>query len=336
MDPKSALSEATVLVTGGTGFTGSNLLRTLTAADVKVRCIARPSSHIPADLANSVEWYRGEVFDGRVVSRAMDGVHYVFHVAACFRDAGADEEEYRNVHVRSTQLLAEAAVRQRNFKRFVHTSTVGVHGHVADPPGDESSPFKPGDIYQETKLEGELWIRSFAEDERLPLSVVRPAAIMGPGDRRLLKLVKIAKTGLFPLLDGQDTLYHLIYVDDLTACMLQLAIDPRAVGEVFICGNAQSTSLREMMAVIGEVLGKQVRFMSLPSKPLFAVVDVIESVSHFLNLEPFIYRRRLAFFSKDRSFDTHKLRELLNFQYRYDNVAGLRKTVEWYRDAGWI
>jgi nucleoside-diphosphate-sugar epimerase len=325
-----------VLVTGGTGFTGKNLVGKLVGMGANVRVIARSGSSVDEEWASSVEWFRGNVYNPDVVRDAVEGVHYVFHVAACFRDAAAEEDEYGKVHVKSTQLLARAAVKQPSFRRFIHTSTIGVHGHVADPPASETAPYNPGDTYQDTKLEGELWIRDFAEREGLPLVVIRPAAIMGPSDRRLLKLFKFAKRGFFPLLDGHDTLYHLIHVEDLTDCMLLSAHHPDALGEVMICGNEEPMSVVEILSQIGDILGKKVRFIHLPSGPLFMVADAVEWISNQLGVEPILYRRRLAFFTKDRSFDTRKLRETLDFTYRYDNQSGIRDTAQGYMERGWL
>lgn len=327
---------STVLVTGGTGFTGTNLVRKLVAAGVSVRCIARASSKIDVDLEEPVTWYRGEIYDADVIRKAVDGVHYVFHLAACFRDPGAADEEYENVHVKSTQLLAKAALQQPDFKRFIHTSTIGVHGHIANSPASETAPYNPGDLYQVTKLEGELWIRDFADQRGLPLVVIRPAAIMGPSDRRLLKLFKFAKYRFFPLLDGHNTRYHLIHVEDLTDCMLLSAHHPAAEGEVFICGNAESTSVVEMLTQIGDILDTTVRFIHVPSRPLFVLADAIEWIADRLDVEPVLYRRRVAFFTKDRSFDTGKLQDLLSFDYQYDNKSGIRDTARGYVEAGWL
>lgn len=332
----SPLSGSTVLVTGGTGFTGTHLVRKLVNRDVEVRGIARASSTIDDDLKEPVRWYRGDVYDAGVVERAIDGVDYVLHLAACFRDPGADDEEYKKVHVESTRLLAEAALQQPNLERFIHTSTIGVHGHIANPPADETAPYNPGDIYQDTKLEGELWIRDFADREDLPLVVVRPAQIMGPTDRRLVKLFKFAKYRLCPLLNSHDTRLHFIHVDDLTDCMLLAAHHQNALGEVFICGNAESTSLVETVTLAGDVLDLKVWFIHLPSRPLFILADIVEWVSKKLNVEPILYRRRMAFFTKDRAFDASKLQDMLGFEHSYDNEAGIRDVLRGYRERGWL
>ncbi|ARA94441.1 hypothetical protein AWN76_015620 [Rhodothermaceae bacterium RA] len=331
-----ALRGAQVLVTGGTGFTGRSVVAQLLAAGARVRSIARDPSRIASGQVGAVEWLQGNVYDERIVRAAMQGVHYVFHIAACFRDAGAEDEEYHRVHVLSTQLLARAALAQPGFRRFVHVSTGGVHGHIENPPADEHAPYAPDDIYQRTKLEGELWVREFAAREGLSLSVVRPAPIMGPGDRRLLKLFKFAHLGFFPLLDGHNTLYHLIHVEDLAACILLCAYHPAADGEVFLCGNTEPTDVVTILTQIGHLLGKRVRFVSLPSAPLFFLADGVEWISKRLGIDPILYRRRLAFFTKDRAFDTRKMQEKLGFIPRYTNETGIADTVRGYREAGWL
>ncbi|MFQ5486350.1 MAG: NAD-dependent epimerase/dehydratase family protein, partial [Desulfobacterales bacterium] len=197
-----------VLVTGATGFTGSVLTKKLVESGLKVSAIARDSSNIEPFRDMDISWFRGDVFDEKTVDAATQGISYIFHVAAAYREAGISDEIYHKVHVRSTQLLAQMALTSPNFKRFVHVSTVGVHSHIENPPADENYPIKPGDIYQETKAEAELWIRDFSKKEKLPLTVVRPAAILGPGDRRLLKIFKMASKRWFPLLGFGKSLYH--------------------------------------------------------------------------------------------------------------------------------
>jgi len=336
MQPSSIAPGTPVLVTGGTGFTGSHLIRRLVKDGVSVRAIARRSSNIEAFSGLPVQWFHGDIYDPNLIREAMSGVHYVFHLAACYRDPKADTEEYAKVHIDSTKLLVHEALKNPEFERFIHTSTIGVHGHIMDPPANEEAPYSPGDVYQETKLEAELWLREFGPENGLPFTIVRPAAIFGPGDRRLLKLFKFAKRGWCPLLDHHNTLYHLIHVDDLVNFYLTVAAHPAALQEVFICGNEVPTDVKSIIEVLGKFFDKKTRFISLPSGPLFILADCSEAISKLLKVAPILYRRRLAFFTKDRSFDTSKSRRLLNFRCKFDNSSGLLQTAEAYKKAGWI
>lgn len=325
-----------VLVTGATGFTGALLTRKLVRAGLEVHAIARASSNLEALRDLPIHWHRGNVFDEAVVAEATQGVAYIFHVAAAYREARHTDAMYRQVHVLSTQLLAKAALKNPAFKRFVHVSTVGVHGHIANPPADELYSMHPGDIYQQTKADAELWLRDFAEKKSLPYTVIRPAAIYGPGDTRLLKFFRMASRRILFLLGRGQCLYHLIHVDDLTNIMILAAAHAAARDEIFICGNSDCVTLDQMARTVAGELGNRFRLVRLPALPFFLAADVCEWVCRSLGVEPPIHRRRLAFFTKDRSFNTSKLREKLGYQTRYSNEAGLIQTTRWYCEQGWL
>ena len=330
------LRGAQVLVTGATGFTGSVLVRHLTAAGARVRAIARPSSEVGALADLDIEWVRGQVYDEATVKAATVGVRYVFHLAAALREARSSEDSYRRVHCTSTRLLAEAATRTPGFMRFVHVSTIGVHGHIADPPADETAPFHPDDGYQRTKAEAETWFREFASAQNLPYVVFRPCAIYGPGDRRLLKLFRMAARGAVPILGHSRGLYHLVHVEDLARVVVRGAVHPAALNEVFIAGSRTTVTLTDIVRIVERALGRRVRIVRLPAWPFFALAAVCETVCRPLGLEPPLYRRRVAFYTKDRSFDTRKLREVLGYSPLFTDEAGLSHTTRWYVEQGWI
>ena len=321
-----------VLITGATGFTGAVLVRKLVKQGLEVVAIARPTSNIKQFEGLPIKWIKGDVFDADLIEQAVAGVNYIFHMVTPFREAKSPDQGYYNVHVLSTQLLAKAALQQPDFKRFVHVSTIGVHGHIAHPPADETYPMSPGDIYQDTKLEGEKWIKSFGEETGLPITIVRPAGIYGPGEKRLLKIYKMVAKGWVPAIGNGSNLLHFIHVDDLTDCFLLTATHPQAVGETFICGSERAITLREMVSLIGEYYGKSIKFIQLPAAPLFALADFCELVFRPLGIEPPIYRRRLAFYTKDRSFNTSKARDLIGFKPRHSDQEGLKEMAQWYLD----
>lgn len=325
-----------VLVTGATGFTGTVLTRKLVEAGLKVGAVARASSNIEPFKDMPIEWFRGEVFDEEVLKEAMKGRAYVFHLAAAFRDAKSTTKDYWNVHVRSTQILAEEALRTPGFKRFVHVSTFGVHGHVENPPGSEESPYAPGDDYQRTKLEAEQWLRPFAEENGLDYTIMRPAAIYGPGDRRLVKLFKMATRPVFPLLGKGKCMYHLVHVDDLTNCFLIAATEPAARGEAVICGGDEAIPVAEIANILSRHFGCKTRIVRLPIGPFFLLGDICEAICKPLKIEPPIYRRRVAFYSKDRDFDVSKMRRVLNYSPKHSNFDGLIETADWYVAQGWM
>lgn len=327
---------ARVLITGATGFTGQVLVRRLAARGVAVRALARASSKTDGLSDLPVEWVRGDVFDPVAIAAAVEGITHIFHVAAAYRQAGVSDDVYQRVHVDSTRLLVQAAARQAAFARFVHVSTIGVHGHIERPPADERSPFHPGDLYQSTKAAAEQWLVAHAPGLGVPFAIVRPCAIYGPGDTRLLKVFRMARSGFFLALGTGRTLYHLIHVQDLAAILERAACHPDAVGEAFIAGADVPIRLDDMARTIGRGLGRSVRVIRFPAQPVFVMADVCEALCKPFGLEPPLHRRRVAFYTKDRAFDTRKLRERLGYRCEFDNESGLIGTARWYADHGWI
>lgn len=328
-----------VLVTGGTGFTGTHLVRRLLDLGAIVSAIVRPGSdrehlnHLP------ITWLEGQVFEESVLREAVRNKDYIFHLATAYREAKWGDEYYRKVHVDSTRLLSECAMEAKPFtlKCFVHVSTVGVLGHIEQPPADEKSPYNPGDVYQDTKAEAEKWIMAFGQSHPdFKYVVIRPAAIFGPGDKRLLKVFKMAQWPLFPVLGFGKTLYHLIHVEDLVNAMLLSAMSPHAHGQIFICGNKEPYSLIQMVQDISKSFGKNVVIVRIPAWPFFIMARINEWVGKCFKVEPWLHTRRVAFYTKDRAFLTSKLQNELKFNYKYDNAGGLHETAKWYKQQGWV
>ena len=325
-----------VLVTGATGFTGIVLTKKLLKAGLKVSAVARHSSDLSPLESYDITWFRGDVFDEQVMKQALHGQEYVFHVAAAFRDAKSTEKDYWNVHVKSTQIIANEILHNPQFKRYIHVSTIGVHGHIENPPATEEYPFGPGDGYQRTKQEAEQWLNEFAAHNSIPYTIIRPAAIYGPGDRRLLKLFKMALNSYFPLLGQGKCMYHLVHVDDLTNTFLIAATHPDALGETFISGAEEPIGIADMAHTVAEYFGKKVRLIRLPIGPFFLAADICEAICKPLKIEPPIYRRRVAFYSKDRHFDISKLKNVLGYRPRHGNREGIIDTAAWYAEQGWL
>ena len=130
-----------------------------------------------------VNIFQGDVRDFGSIKNAMQGVEYVFHIAALFREAKHNDDVYFDVNVGGTRNVLDLC-EELKVKRMVHCSTVGVHSHIPNPPADEQEEFRPGDIYQETKCEGEKLAQERFKSGRVDGVVVRPAMIWGEGDLR--------------------------------------------------------------------------------------------------------------------------------------------------------
>lgn len=323
------------LVTGATGFTGSHLVRALAADGQAVRVLARSAARAREALPEGVEIIEGDLTDPVAVARAVEGTRTVYHIAAMYRQAKHRDADYARVHVDATRLLLEAAC-DDGVERFVHCSTVGVHGHVASPPAGEEAPFGPGDVYQRTKLDGELLARSYHGRRGLAVTVARPTAIYGPGDQRLLKLFRMIARRRFVVLGRGDIFYHMVHVDDLVRGLRLLGTHPRAPGEVFILGGERYYTLREIAALIAEAEGVPAPWLRLPARPFQIAGTICEKVCIPLGIEPPIHRRRVDFYTKSRAFTIEKAVRLLGYHPLVNLRDGIESTLAWYLAHGYL
>lgn len=326
-----------VLVTGATGFTGGHLAATLARRGYDVRALVRPRSltrFAASDAASAgVAALPGDLGDAEAVRQAAAGVDVVYHIAATYREAGQPDAAYRRVNVEGTRHVLEAAV-AGGARRVVHCSTGGVHGHVASPPGNEDSPFSPGDVYQDTKLEAERLAREFGETRGLDVVVARPIGIYGPGDRRFLKMFRGIAKGRFPILGSGEVFYHLTYIDDLVEGFRLCGEVPEAAGRTYLLAGPRYTTLNELAALVAHELGVPPPRWRLPVWPFWTAGLVCEMICVPLRIEPPLYRRRVDFYTKSRAFDTTRARTELGFAPQVDLAEGIRKTADWYRQQG--
>lgn len=265
----------------------------------------------------------------------MQGVETVYHIASLFRPENVSTRKLWETNVEGTRNALDAAI-ETGVERFVHCSTVGVHGDITDPPATESSPYAPGDRYQESKTEGERIALRYMQEERLPLVIFRPGGIYGPGDLRFLKLFKAVGSRKFVMLGSGEIMYQMIYIDDLIDGILLCGESEAAVGDVYILTGNDPTTLNELVGCVADVLGVRPPRFRIPVGPVYAAAALCEVLFRPLGLNPPLYRRRVDFFRKNRWFDISKARDELGFEPSTDLRAGLRRTAEWYRANGYL
>lgn len=322
-----------VLVTGATGYAGSHLARRLIDEGQEVRILARSAGSASALEIAGAEVVTGDLTDRDSVRQAVRGAEVVYHIAALFRKAGLSDSAYWDTNTTGTINLLEAA-HQSGVSRFVHCSTVGVLGHIHDPPADEERPYGPGDIYQITKCEGEKAALRYQREKGLPVSVVRPAGIYGPGDMRWLKLFKAIARRRFAMIGSGETTIHHVYIDDLVDSFRLAAENPAAVGRVYIAAGARYVTLNELVRIIAREVGAPVPGLHIPLAPVRLLSGLCEDVCRILSIEPPLYRRRVDFFVKDRAFDISRARRELGYEPKVGLSEGIARTAAWYRERG--
>jgi nucleoside-diphosphate-sugar epimerase len=310
------------------------LCKRLVANGKEVVAFVRPTSNVADLRALGVECRTVDIKDCNDVMNHFECFDLVYHVAAAYRSEHAERDEFRLVNVEATRNMLDAA-KKYGIKRFIHCSTVGVQGEIEDAPASEEYRFKPGDHYQQSKLEGELLAREYFDDG-LEGVVIRPVGIYGPGDTRFLKLFRPINKGHFFLVGNGNTLYHMTYIDDLIEGFILAGERTEAIGEVFTIAGERYTPIRELIDTIADVLGKPRPKIQIPFLPVYLASVICDKMCRALGLSPPLYPRRVEFFQLDRAFSIDKARRLLGYQPKISLEKGLQLTADWYKAQGLI
>lgn len=325
-----------LLVTGGTGFTGSHLVRRALREGHDVTCLDNQEGLFANELRESGATVRlGSVTDRDLLRDVSPGHDVIFHVAAAFRDVSAPRSTYWRVNVEGTRHVLEQAAAS-GVNKVVYCSTQGVHGHIDDPPGDEESPIEPEDYYQYTKWEGERVCHEFMADG-MDITIIRPTAIYGPGDPgRFLMLFKAAKRGRFLMFGDGKTTYHPVYIDNLVDLFFLATENPRASGRTYIGADEEYQTLNDLVRSVGEAIGVDVRIVHLPFAPLWLASAATELICKPLRITPPLFRRRADWFRQVRAFTIDRARNELGYEPKIGLAEGLERTGRWYAENGYI
>lgn len=321
-----------VAVSGGTGFLGSHLVKRFEVDGHSVAALLRDpekASGLPPETDRVV----GDIAAAEPVRRLVSEADLVIHTVSNFRVASGPPESYRRINVEGTRNLLQAAI-DAGVRRFVHCSTIGVHGDVAVTPGDENAPYNPGDLYQETKLEAEQLVRSRAGTSGTEIVVVRPCSMYGPGDLRMLKMFRMLAKGRFFKVGPCRENFHAGYIEDVAEGFVRAATTPGIDGEVFIVGGEGFLPLDEYIDTAARVVGALPPKVRVPYGLMHGAAWACERLFVPLRVEPPLHVRRVRFFRNNRAFSIEKARRVLGFEPKVGLEEGMRRTVDWYRTKG--
>ena len=322
------------LVTGGTGFTGKALVIRLLNMGHDVVALDYKEGLKTNELRDlGAEVVIGSVTDREVVRRSMKGVEVVHHLAAAFREMTVPEKHYQEVNVQGTVNVLEAAWEQ-GVRKFIYTSTCGVHGNVERPPAGEDAPIVPADYYQRTKYEAEPIVDEYFK-KGLKTVILRPAAIYGPGDpERFYLIFKRVASGTFPMFGNGLTLYHPLYIDNLVDAIILAMEDGKGDGRTYLIADEKYIGIEDLVRKVGTAMKIEVRIRHYPLTPLIVAGHVCETVCKPLGIKPPIFPRRVDWYRQNRAFKIDRARRELGYVPRIGLEEGLKRTAEYYRREG--
>ncbi len=325
------------LITGATGFIGPYLVRRLTALGHTCRCLVRPDSNTTALDAFDVELFVGDITDSKTIGNLAQGMDVVIHMATLghMNNFSISESEFNAVNVQGTINIMEAAL-AAGVKKIVHCSTVAAMGICREIPATEESVCHPHHPYGRSKLRAEKEVLRMVGEQGLPAVIIRFSMVYGPGDRRdLLRLTRMAKRGLFPKVGRKPKLTPLIHVEDAVSGILAAA-EKGQTGQIYLITNQQSEPFDAIIKNIQAALGVHGVMVYVPEWAALAIASVIEKSFLMAGKTPPVARKNIESTLADRVFSIEKAQKELGFNPKIDPENGLRETVEWYKEKGWV
>ena len=326
-----------VLVTGGSGFLGSAVVRALIARGSRVRAIVRSSSPPDNLVGLGCEIVTGDLTDRESLAAALRDVRYLFHVAADYRFWARDPSVILRVNVEGTCSLMREAL-SAGVERIVYTSSVAalkVAG--ATSPVDETSPLAADEAigtYKRSKTLAERAVEAMILRDKLPAIIVNPTTPIGPRDIRPTPTGRIlldAARGRIPAF--VDTGLNFAHVDDIAEGHL-LAFERGRIGERYILGG-ENVLLHELLAAIAGVTGRRAPRLKLPRRPLFPLAFGAEAIARLTGKEPLLTVDGLRLARYRMFFTSAKAERELGYRSR-PYQEGVADALTWFRKAGYL
>jgi dihydroflavonol-4-reductase len=322
------------LVTGGTGFVGSNLCAALVARGHRVRVLCRPGADLRAIAGIPVEFVPGDILDRPSLDAACAGCDTVYHAAALVSFRKKMRDRQFDVNVKGTRNVVEACS-AAGVRRLVHVSSIAAIGHTDDgTPATEESVYNWGTIsaYRHTKHLAEQEVQAGAQ-RGLSAVIVNPSVVIGERDihvhgGEIIRSVKRGIALLYP--DGG---MNVAYVGDVVAGMMAAAESGKK-GERYILGG-ENLSYKEVFERTARLTGGRSPFGRLPSSLLRMSARLIERTAELLSLDPPLTEEMVAGTTRFNWYSSGKaIRELGYRITPFDDAVGA--AYRWYRAQGML
>jgi len=281
-----------------------------------------------------VELRYGSITDPLAVYAAVEGVNRVCHAAALTEEWASRSASYE-VNVEGTENVLEASL-GRNVGRFFYVSSLAVMGFGNHyNTGLDTDYAKSGDPYIDTKMDAEKLVRRFSRFG-LATTILRPGAMYGPRDRRLLlRILKHLEEGTFRFVGDGKNKMNINYVGNFADAVVLAGKTTRSIGEVYnIANDDKSLDVETFIFKVADLWGYPRPQRHVPVLLAKAATSIVEMSARLMRKKepPYLTKARLRFLSHNLEFDISKAKEELGFENRVGIDEGLALTKRWMED----
>jgi len=307
------------LITGGSGYFGSLLLRRLLAQGLHCRVFdIRDAADRPAE----VEFQQGDIRDLESVRKACAQADCVFHNVAQVPLA-KQRKLFRSVNIDGTRNLLLAS-KDCGVRKVVYTSSSAVYGAPEHNPVNEETPPTPAESYGQAKLEGEQVCQEFSA-QGLDVTIIRPRTIMGHGRLGIFQILFewIRQGSNVPVLGKGDNQYQFVHAEDLAEAVFRAAQRPGSTS--YNCGTDRFGTMRAALEHLCKYAGTKSKVKRVPMGP--AVLGM--RMTSALGLSPLGPYHALMY-GRSLYFDISKAQRELDWKPRFSNEEMFVDSYEWY------
>lgn len=323
-----------ILVTGATGFVGTQLIQKMAREGHAIRALVRKPEQAGELKKLNVEICQGDVTDRASLADALREVDTVIHMASRVGETGT-REEFFSVNLQGTLNLLEAC-RHVPLKRFIHVSSLSVITGYMDHDGSaENSPYRyTGEHYADSKIEAEKAVMEYNKKYQIPAVILRPGFIYGPGDRLFLPaVIQNLREKKVIFIDGGKKLLNLTYVGNLIEAILLAMKNEKAVGEIFNITDGEEISKQEFFFAIADAMQLPRPVKSIPFGVAWMLCSVLTLIHKIFGIKrpPRLSRIKLRFLGQNQFFSINKAENRLGYQHTVCFKEGLKEALAWQR-----
>ena len=305
------LKNKEILVTGGCGFIGSEIVKQLSLLGANVTIIDNLSSGKEKYIQgfSNVELITADLLDDHAIESVVKDKEYIINNAALpfIPDSYYMPKKFFDVNVNATISLALAVIKEKKAKRFVHISSSEIYGTARYTPMDENHQTTPQSTYAVSKLAGERVVFTMHKEHNLPAVIIRPFNSFGPNITQpyiIPEIIRQMEKNDVIKLGNLNAKRDLTYVTDTARGIILSLVKEGVIGEVINIGSQRSFSIKDLVSLISEIMNKKVSVEVDPSR--FRPYDVDTLICNY-----------------------ERATKLLGWKPEITVKEGLEKTVEW-------
>ncbi len=320
-----------ILITGGTGFIGIHLVKRLHDLGHNLKLLVRETSDIsPFQSLKNIEYINGDVRDIDSISKAVDNVDLIYHLAAYTRMWAKDKSVFEEVNIKGAENVAKLALDKK--KRLIYISSFIALGGTPEEPVDENHESEDGVIldYAKTKFQAKKLIKEYI-GKGLNATIFYPGIVYGPGDFNIFGQIihDIAAKKFLGVPGKADKMGSFVYVNDVVNSLASVIERDDISGDGFILGG-ENVKFDDWINLIAEILGvKKPRHFPMSMALIYAGMH--EAKTKITKKMPYINRPTVKMMNYNWSYSSKKAIEKLGYKIT-PLREGLTKTIEWYKD----